>query len=168
MNEDLETYYLESFSLDDLKAKENPFPQWLVIHETQIKKWPYNKFLYQWAGARWRWEGKLTWTDQKWSEWVERDQMRTWVMYDRGTPAGYFELEKQQNDVEIAIFGLTPPFLDKGYGGFLLTQAIRWAWDWQAQRVWVHTCNRDHPYALSNYQSRGLTLYKTEYGEPSV
>jgi hypothetical protein len=29
-------------------------------------------------------------------------------------------------------------------------------------RVWVHTCNRDHPQALANYQARGLAIYNIE------
>ena len=29
-------------------------------------------------------------------------------------------------------------------------------------RVWVHTCNRDHPQALANYQARGMIVYKVE------
>jgi hypothetical protein len=28
--------------------------------------------------------------------------------------------------------------------------------------VWVHTCNRDHPQALANYQGRGMIVYKVE------
>ena len=26
-------------------------------------------------------------------------------------------------------------------------------------RIWVHTCNRDHPKALANYQARGMRVY---------
>jgi hypothetical protein len=33
--------------------------------------------------------------------------------------------------------------------------------DWQlAARL--HTCNRDHPQALANYQARGMVVYKVE------
>jgi hypothetical protein len=31
--------------------------------------------------------------------------------------------------------------------------------------VWVHTCNRDHPQALANYQARGMVIYKVEESE---
>ena len=30
------------------------------------------------------------------------------------------------------------------------------------KRVWVHTCNLDHPKALANYQARGMVVYKVE------
>jgi hypothetical protein len=32
-------------------------------------------------------------------------------------------------------------------------------------RVWVHTCTRDHPGALANYQARGMVIYKQEAAE---
>jgi GNAT superfamily N-acetyltransferase len=78
-----------------------------------------------------------------------------------GSPAGYFELARGDDDeVQIAYFGLTPPFIGRGLGGVLLTQAIREAWHWDATRVWVHTCNLDHPGALANYQARGMRIYR--------
>jgi hypothetical protein len=30
-----------------------------------------------------------------------------------------------------------------------------------AHRVWVHTCDLDHPQALANYAARGFHLYDT-------
>ena len=46
-----------------------------------------------------------------------------------------------------------------GFGGYLLTRAIQSAWQWPgARRVWVHTCNLDHPGALSNYKARGMKV----------
>ena len=45
-----------------------------------------------------------------------------------------------------------------------LTSAIEQAWQMSPapSRVWVHTCNRDHPQALANYQARGMIIYKSE------
>ena len=89
------------------------------------------------------------------------------------TPAGYFELEKQRDTrntqeagvststdaVELVYFGVLPPFIGRGVGGALLTEAIRRAWALGPQRVWVHTCTLDHPAALPNYQKRGFRIY---------
>ena len=78
---------------------------------------------------------------------------------------GYYELHRPDGEnAEIRYFGLAPQFLDKGFGGPLLSQAIRSAWEWPGtRRVWVHTCSLDHPAALANYQARGLQLYKQEH-----
>jgi GNAT superfamily N-acetyltransferase len=94
---------------------------------------------------------------------VESDQHQTWVAYQQGAIAGYFELHRQGDEVEILYFGLAPQFIGKGLGGFLLSEAIAKAWQWQgANRVWVHTCTLDHPHALKNYQARGFRIYKEE------
>jgi GNAT superfamily N-acetyltransferase len=83
--------------------------------------------------------------------------------YGSGTPAGYFELERQaKGTVEIAYFGLLPGFIGKGLGAYLLTFATRSAWDMGAARVWVHTCDLDHPRALANYQARGFRIFHVE------
>ena len=49
-----------------------------------------------------------------------------------------------------------------GLGGFLLSEAIRLAWELKPQRVWVHTCTLDHKYALNNYLARGLSICGTK------
>ncbi len=100
---------------------------------------------------------------EMWLAYLDRPDLETWVAYVSGTPAGYFELERQaQGDVELAYFGLLPRFIGKGLGGELLTRAITRAWDMGAERVWVHTCDLDHPQALRNYQARGFRVYRTE------
>jgi GNAT superfamily N-acetyltransferase len=72
--------------------------------------------------------------------------------------------DQSENSVEIAYFGLLPEFIGRRLGGALLTNAIDNAWSWSPTpiRVWVHTCNRDHPGALANYQARGFKIYKVE------
>ncbi len=69
---------------------------------------------------------------------------------------------QKDKSVEIAFFGLLPQFIGKGLGGYLLSEAIRKAWDLDASRVWVHTCTLDHPHALGNYEARGLTIVREE------
>ena len=93
---------------------------------------------------------------------LKNDNLRLWVGHFKGSPAGYFELQNVAGDIQIAYFGLAQPFIGKGLGGALLSKAIREAWDWGAKRVWVHTCSLDHPFALKNYQARGLKIYKKE------
>ena len=65
--------------------------------------------------------------------------------------------------VEIVYFGLAPAFIGKGFGGYLLSCALKAAWAIPgAKRVWLHTCTLDHPNAIKNYEARGLTMYKRE------
>ena len=154
-------YYLEMHSPDELNRVDDS--KGLIITETEIKNFRFNRFLYELVGRPWHWTEKLDWSDERWRNYVENPKMRTWVAYYRGSIAGYFELlQSEQGDVEIAYFGLTEAFIGQGFGGYLLTQAIDNAWSNypDTKRVWVHTCTLDHANALANYQARGLHLYQ--------
>ena len=58
-----------------------------------------------------------------------------------------------------AYFGLFPAFIGKGLGKYLLAWALDRAWSFNPRRVWVHTCDLDHPAALPNYLRAGFTVY---------
>jgi GNAT superfamily N-acetyltransferase len=122
-----------------------------------------NRFFYTAVGARWTWYTRLPWSRAQWLAYLDRPELETWVAYVSGTPAGYFELERQAGDsVEIAYIGLLPSFIGKGIGGALLTAAVERAWEMGAKRVWLHTCDLDHPRALANYLARGFKMFKVE------
>jgi GNAT superfamily N-acetyltransferase len=159
---DVTTYYLQMKSASLLHDKTDS--KGLKVFECKIKQFQFNRFLYQLVGNDWEWVDKNAWTDAQWREYAENDNLRTWVGYHRGSPAGYYELQQQSDgNVEIAYFGLASKFIGRGFGGYLLSQAIKSAWGWQGtRRVWVHTCTLDHPSALPNYKARGLMVYKVE------
>jgi GNAT superfamily N-acetyltransferase len=162
------TYYLEMTAPSDLYPSQAEGPE-LRVEQAKIACPELNRFLYTAVGGDWYWTDRLGWTYRQWLDYLERPELETWVGYVEGTPAGYFELERQaQDDVEIAYFGLLPRFIGKGLGGRLLTEALRRAWQMGAARVWVHTCTLDGPAALSNYRARGLRLYKTEESEADL
>jgi len=153
------TYYLDMLSPSDLRGKDDP--RGLVLSECRIKQHQFNRFLYKYIGEQWQWTDKLQWSDEMWREYVGSDNLRTWVAYYDGGIAGYYELLQQGDEVEIIYFGLAEPFIGRGFGGYLLTEAIRSAWAWQgSRRVWVHTCTLDHPSALQNYLARGMSIYR--------
>ncbi len=156
------TYYLQMLSPQQLRSK--PLPAALSIVECEFKQYQLNRFLYQLVGEPWQWTDKLVWTPEQWQVLVNADNHRTWVAYYRGAIAGYYELQMTgDGDVEILYFGLAEAFFGQGFGGPMLSHALQSAWNWPGvKRVWVHTCTLDHPSALSNYQARGLEIYKQE------
>jgi GNAT superfamily N-acetyltransferase len=165
------TYYLEQTSPSSLRAKTDA--RGLEVRECEIRQYQLNRFLYQFVGGPWKWTDRLTWTDERWVDYAESDNLRTWAESDNlrtwlaclsGSPAGYYELQRQdRGNVEIVLFGLAARFLDHGLGGYFLSHALESAWAWEGtKRVWVHTCNHDHPHALKNYTARGMNLYHTE------
>lgn len=159
---EITVYHLEMLSREQLCASSDD--RGLQVSECEVRQYPLNRFLYQLVGQHWEWNDRLGWSDSQWQAYAERNELHTWLALYRGSPAGFYELERQPGDtVEIKYFGLAKPFIGKGLGGYLLSHALQSAWDWgETQRVWVHTCTLDHPGALSNYQARGMQLFKTE------
>ncbi|HUS23928.1 MAG TPA: GNAT family N-acetyltransferase [Candidatus Binatia bacterium] len=156
------TWYLEMHERAALRPAAAPRVPATIVR-AEIPSPALSRFLYTSVGGDWHWRDRLPWTWAQWQQWLDRPQLQTWVLQVRGTPAGYVELEAQSGgDVEIAYFGIAPPFFGQGLGGHLLGEGIARAWDLGARRVWVHTCSLDHPAALSNYRSRGMALYREE------
>ena len=152
------TLYLQMLGQEELRPKP-------LLSETQLVRLeiPFpasNRFFYLQVGKLWQWTDRLNWSEEEWCNWVELEKVQTWMLLFKGTPAGYFELDDQDGDVEIAYFGMLPQFLGKGLGGGFLTAAAEKAWEMGAVRVWVHTCSLDHPNALKNYQARGFQIYR--------
>ncbi len=155
------TTYLEMTSVAQLHPKTCDDPRFRILEAT-VKQWRVNRFLYELVGSDWAWLDKLPWSDEQWRSYVEDERVRTFVAYYDGSVAGYFELAAREREVEIAYFGLAPSFIGRGFGGALLTRALEEAWEMNANRVWVHTCNLDHAAALNNYKDRGMVVYRTE------
>jgi len=155
-------WYLEMTSPAQLRRSPAPDPAPAIVR-AEVPSPALNRFLYTSVGGAWHWVDRLPWTWAQWMTWLDRPELQTWVMYVSGTPAGYFELERQPDDqVEIAYFGIAPDFIGRRLGGHLLTVALDTAWTMGAKRVWVHTCTLDHAAALANYKARGMAVYKEE------
>ncbi len=158
--EPLITTYLEMRSADQLQPKRASVR--FQIRETE-RDWRFNRDLYIRVGEQWDWVDKRSWTDVQWREYAMAPALTTFAGYYDEALTGYFELRRDTaGGIEIAYFGLLPEWIGRGLGGALLTSAIEKAWHMEPNplRVWVHTCNRDHPQALANYQARGMVVYK--------
>ena len=69
---------------------------------------------------------------------------------------------RQEEEIELAYFGLLPDFIGKGLGSYLLDWAVETAWAHNPIRLWVHTCDFDHPGAFAVYQRAGFAPYEQE------
>ncbi|MEU9981584.1 GNAT family N-acetyltransferase [Streptomyces sp. NPDC050856] len=164
------TWSLEQTSPDDLRPAAEPGPDIRIVR-AEIPSPEFSRFLYSAVGGDIRWTDRLGLTYARWREILERPGVETWVAYERGTPAGYVELDPQPDGaVEIVYFGLIPAFRGRRIGGHLLSYGAARAWDlaerWPGReptkRVWLHTCSLDGPHAMDNYLRRGFTLFHTE------
>ncbi|MDX2702198.1 GNAT family N-acetyltransferase [Streptomyces sp. PA03-6a] len=170
------TWSLEQTSHADLRPSLEPDPatSGIRIARAEVPSPEFSRFLYTSVGADCAWTDRLPWSYEQWRAFLERPGVETWVAYDRDTPAGYIELDPQDDgQVEIAYFGLLPAFRGRRIGGHLLSVGIARAWDLAerrpdrtpTKRVWVHTCSLDGPHALANYENRGFRIFRTETGE---
>lgn len=175
---DVTTWSLEQTSPDDHSPVPLPPGGPLRVVRAEVPSPELSRFLYTAVGGDIGWTDRLPWSYAQWRQAVERPGAETWVAYDRGTPAGYVELDAQADGaVEIVYFGLIPAFRGRRFGAPLLSYGIQRAWDLAerhpgreaTQRVWLHTCSKDGPHAMDNYLRRGFRLFDTRTElEPEV
>ena len=123
-----------------------------------------NKFFYKQVGKKHRWIDRLSWTDEKWINYISNKNLETYIICESNELVGFFELinHSDKNETEIAYFGILEEYQNKKLGSYLLTEAIKKSFKNNVNRVWVHTCTLDHKNALKNYLARGMTIYKKE------
>jgi GNAT superfamily N-acetyltransferase len=91
---------------------------------------------------------------------LDSPTIEIFVLYVRGVPAGFFELDTAaQHETKLCYFGLVPEFIGRRLGPYLLQAAIDHAWSPPIRRFWLHTSTFDHPKALSVYQQAGFVVY---------
>ena len=123
-----------------------------------------NKFFYKQVGKNHRWIDRLTWSDEKWINYISNRNLETYIISESCDLAGFFELlhNPELKETEISYFGLLEEYIGKGIGGYALSIAIKKSFERNIRRVWLHTCTLDHPNALKNYIARGMTVFKKE------
>jgi ribosomal protein S18 acetylase RimI-like enzyme len=121
----------------------------------------FYRYLFDTVGGSWTWYSRRFMDDEALARIILDPKVEITVAYVGGVPAGYFELDfRQPNECELAFFGLLPEFIGRGLGRWLLETSIDAAWMPAAiRRVWVHTCNLDHPRALGLYQKAGFAAF---------
>lgn len=168
---------MEMLSVADLRPAPPPGVE-MSVTRALTPSADVNRALYALVGARVCWTDRFGWSHADWRAWVEQPELSTWIALADGTIAGYFELEAQPGgDTEVHLVGLTPAFVGRGYGGHLVEQCVRRAWQrghlWAeglgpATRVWLRTSSLDHPNAMNNYRKRGFRVSTEETRPKSV
>ena len=151
--------YLEIDSRAALRPAGPPRLEGVEVVRAEPPDGELNRWFYVEVGAPHNWIDNLGRSAAEWQAWAER--VETWVATVEGHRAGYYELRRDGDSVEVAYFGLVATYQGAGLGGFLLTHALRRGFE-LAPRVWLHTNTQDGPAALPNYKTRGLRPFRTE------
>ena len=120
----------------------------------------FYRYLYDTVGEPWLWFERRIIDDAAVATQIHRPTIEIFVLYVRGVPAGFFELDTAATrETKLCYFGLIPDFIGRRLGPFLLQGAIDRAWSRPIDRFWLHTSTFDHPKALSVYQRAGFVVY---------
>ena len=163
MTQEVHRNYLEINSIEDLNDVNDPTEEY-SLNLLEPQNFQLNKFFYKNIGKKHKWIDRLVWTENQWIDYVSSEKVKTYVLKHKGDLAGFFELifHSEENEVEIAYFGILEEYQNKKLGSYLLSQAIQKSFKRDINRVWVHTCSLDHKNALNNYIARGMKIFKTE------
>tara|TARA_B100001093_G_scaffold482534_1_gene514277 strand:- start:391 stop:894 length:504 start_codon:yes stop_codon:yes gene_type:complete len=163
MNKKINRNYLEINSIKDLNESNDDLNEY-TIEFLKNPNFQLNRFFYKNIGKKHHWVDRLTWTENRWIEYISDKKVKTYVLKKEKDFAGYFELifHRDLKEVEIAYLGLLEEYQNKRLGSYLLSWAIKKSFLDNPKRVWVHTCSLDHKNALKNYIARGMKIFKKE------
>jgi ribosomal protein S18 acetylase RimI-like enzyme len=163
VTQEVQRNYLEINSIEDLNDVNDPTEEY-SLNLLEPQNFQLNKFFYKNIGKKHKWIDRLVWTENQWIDYVSSEKVKTYVLKYKGDLVGFFELifHSEENEVEIAYFGILEEYQNKKLGSYLLSQAIQKSFKRDINRVWVHTCSLDHKNALNNYIARGMKIFKTE------
>ena len=166
--------WLEMTSPDELRPGRLP-PAPVGLELVDRSRVPMLRETANRVGRPHGWTSRSGWSEERWAEHLAKPGVRAFLARVGGEPAGLIELEARPGgEVEITVFGLVPELVGRGFGGHLLTQAVRLAWETghpegpPTRRVWLHTASTDHPGALPNYLGRGFRVVHREVRRKQV
>jgi GNAT superfamily N-acetyltransferase len=146
--------------LKDLSRPPEPQPQGLSLRRLLAADAALHRQIYREIGEPWLWSGLLQKSEAEIADYLGDGAILSFAAFSAGKPVGLLDLEAAPGEgVEIVYFGLIPAFTGRGTGGWLMGEAIRIAREAGHQRLWLHTCNFDHPKAVAFYQRQGFRIY---------
>ena len=119
--------------------------------------------LYHAIGDGWLWWSRLTWDEAALAAYLAEEETEVYVAEGDGEEIGLIELNlRPKPDIELRYFGVVPPWIGKGLGGWLLAHALAAAGRHRPRRMILNTCTLDHPGALAFYQRHGFAITHSE------
>jgi len=115
--------------------------------------------IYKAVGSAWGWTGRLLKTTEELTEILQSESNEIWLLLFENEVVGFFELVRSKSDTELVYLGLKPEWIGKGLGQKLIKASVHVAGQ-NGEKVWLHTCERDHSSALQAYLKAGFRIEK--------
>lgn len=121
----------------------------------------FYRYLYDTVGAPWTWMERRLMDDATLRDVITSPDVEIYVLWVDGVPAGFGEVNRgvKPGEVELTYFGLMPDYIGLGLGWYFINAMVDIAWASEPSRIWVHTCDLDHPRAIGNYQKAGFKVF---------
>ena len=118
--------------------------------------------LFRSVGEDWMWVSRLIMPDDELRAILLDPGVEVYAAMQGDEAVGILELDfRKPGECELVFFGLVPDAIGRGAGRWLMNQALARAWAAPIQRLWLHTCNFDHPGAIAFYRRSGFEPYGT-------
>ncbi|UYY59883.1 GNAT family N-acetyltransferase [Sphingomonas sp. S2-65] len=150
-----------------LEMRDKPRPRPLPPSPLRLVRWQApatDKYraLFRRVGAPWLWFSRLVLPDEALRRILDDPRVEVYAAVDRaGIEVGMLELDFRGDALcELSYLALVPELTGKGHGGWLMAQALQFAWRKGVERVRVHTCTLDHPRALGFYRHHGFVAVR--------
>lgn len=115
--------------------------------------------IYKAVGSAWGWTGRLLKSTEELAEILQYENNEVWLFLFKDEIVGFFELVRSEQNSEIVYLGLKPEWIGKGLGQKLIQVSVYVAGQ-NGEKVWLHTCERDHSSALQAYLKAGFKIEK--------
>jgi len=120
--------------------------------------------IYRKVGEKWKWYNRLLISREEIIRIIRHPDTRIYILTHDEQIIGFAELDMSvEGSVEIVYFGLSEAYIGRGLGKIFFGLVLQEAWNTHPERVWLHTCELDHPAALQFYLKTGFREYHSEY-----
>ncbi|MER8608969.1 GNAT family N-acetyltransferase [Mesorhizobium sp. M1233] len=119
----------------------------------------FYRYLIDRIGRNWHWQDYLCLRDADLAARIHGPRRDMRLLLIEGAPAGFFDLDRRDNEtVEVVYLGLMEHVAGRGFGKWLLSEAIAAAFSADVRRIVLKTCSLDHPAALPIYKKAGFRV----------
>src|SRR3984893_16679575 len=132
----------------------------LALMQAEACPVSFYRYLYDTVGEPWLWFERRMIGDLALAAQIGKPTIEIFVLYVRGVPAGFSELDTAAaRETKLCYFGLIPDFIGRRLRRCLLHEVADRACSRSIDRFWLHTSTFDPPKALRVYQRAGFVVY---------